>query len=76
MTDTKKYSDIPTLAKDIVKDLNSYLAKQLKKHNINLIEDSSFNDLLIEELGKEIIDPDPEDISDLTIIIEDYIRRH
>ena len=73
MTDAKK--EINTIAKDIVKNLNSYFAKQLKKHNINLNENSLYNDLLIEKIGKEIIDPDAEDISDLTIIIEDYINR-
>ena len=73
MTDAKK--EINTIAKDIVKNLNSYFAKQLKKHNINLNENSLYNDLLIEKIGKEIIDPHPDDISDLTIIIEDYINR-
>jgi hypothetical protein len=72
MTDANK--EIKTIAKDIVKNLNSYFAKQLKKHNINLNEDSLYNDLLIEEIGKEIIDPHPDDISHLTVIIEDYIR--
>ena len=73
MTDAKK--EINTIAKELVKNLNSYFAKQLKKHNINLNEESLYNDLLIEKIGKEIIDPDAEDISDLTIIIEDYINR-
>jgi hypothetical protein len=72
MTDANK--EIKTIAKDIVKKLNSYFAKQLKKHNINLNENSLYNDLLIEKIGKEIIDPDVDGISDLTIIIEDYIR--
>lgn len=72
MTDANK--EIKTIAKDIAKKLNSYFAKQLKKYNINLNEDSLYNDLLIEKIGKEIIDPHPDDISDLTIIIEDYIR--
>jgi hypothetical protein len=72
MTDANK--EIKTIAKDIVKNLNSYFVKQLKKHNINLNENSLYNDLLIEEIGKEIIDPDVDGISDLTIIIEDYIR--
>ena len=73
MTDAKK--EINTIAKDIVKNLNSYFAKQLKKHNINLDENSLYNDLLIEKIGKEIIDPRSDDISHLTIIIEDYINR-
>jgi hypothetical protein len=72
MTDANK--EIKTIAKDIVKKLNSYFAKQLKKHNIDLNENSLYNDLLIEEIGKEIIDPHPDDISHLTVIIEDYIR--
>jgi hypothetical protein len=72
MTDANK--EIKTIAKDIVKKLNSYFAKQLKKHNINLNENSLYNDLLIEKIGKEIIDPDVDDISDLTVIIDDYIR--
>lgn len=74
MTDANK--EIKTIAKDIVKKLNSYFAKQLKKHNINLNEDSLYNTLLMEEIAKEIIDPHPHDISHLTIIIEDYINRN
>lgn len=72
MTDANK--EIKTIAKDIVKKLNSYFTKQLKKHNINLDEDSLYNTLLIEEIAEELIDPHPEDISHLTVIIEDYIR--
>ena len=72
MTDANK--EIKTIAKDIVKKLNSYFVKQLKKHNVDLNEDSLYNDLLKEKIGKEIIDPDIDNISHLTIIIEDYIR--
>ena len=74
MTDANK--EIKTIAKDIVKKLNSYFAKQLKKHNINLDEDSLYNTLLMEEIAEELIDPHPDDISHLTIIIEDYINRN
>lgn len=74
MTDANK--EIKTIAKDIVKKLNSYFAKQLKKHNIDLNENSLYNTLLTEEIAKEIIDPHPDDISHLTIIIEDYINRN
>lgn len=74
MTDANK--EIKTIAKDIVKKLNSYFAKQLKKHNVDLNEDSLYNTLLTEEIAKEIIDPDVADISHLTVIIEDYINRN
>ena len=74
MTDANK--EIKTIAKDIVKKLNSYFAKQLKKHNIDLNEDSLYNTLLMEEIATEIIDPRPKDISHLTVIIEDYINRN
>ena len=74
MTDANK--EIKTIAKDIVKKLNSYFAKQLKKHNVDLNEDSLYNTLLTEEIAKEIIDPHPADISHLTVIIEDYINRN
>lgn len=74
MTDARK--EITTIAKDIAKSLNSYFAKQLKKHNINLDEDSLYNELFKEEIAEELIKPHPDDITHLTVILDEYIRRN
>ena len=74
MVDARK--EITTIAKDIVKSLNSYFAKQLKKHNINLDEDSLYNELLKEEIAEELVKPHADDITHLTVILDEYIRRN
>ena len=75
MTDIDK-EEIKTIAKDIVKNLNSCFTEQLRKHNIHFNNASLLhnNFLLKKQIAKELIDPHPDDISHLTVIIEDYVR--
>lgn len=75
MTDAD-YKELKTIAKEIVKNLNSCLTEQLKKHNFNFNKNAIvYRDILLKDyIARELIEPRAYDNYRITGIIRDYIR--